>query len=150
HLPAHVLHHLVHSVYFDLAFLITLERKADRHVLGGLHQQGSVVLLICGCLCGQTSQQLLKIQSRVGIGFADFFLQRILVYVGITLPLSEASEQADGLNHFLFLQRDGSTCPCGGCTSGCSCSCCCARDRIRGAAQRNHRRAAGRCGSAAR
>ena len=45
HLPAHVLHHLVHGVYFDLAFLVTLESKANRHVLSRFHQQRLIILI---------------------------------------------------------------------------------------------------------
>ena len=44
HLPAHVFHHLMDGIYFDFALLVTLEREADGHVLGGLHQQRRVFL----------------------------------------------------------------------------------------------------------
>ena len=65
HLPAHVLHHLVHGIYFDFALLVALQGKAYGHVLGGLHQQGSILLLVLCRLRGQTAQKLLKIQARV-------------------------------------------------------------------------------------
>src|SRR5712691_11566137 len=105
HLPAHVLHHLVHGVNFHFALGIPFQSEANCHVLSRLHQQRRVFfLLLSSCLGRQASQQLLQVQPRVRIGLAHFFLESFRTNSWIALHLAETSEEANRLNHFRFLQ----------------------------------------------
>src|SRR6267154_55073 len=101
-----MLHHLMHGIHFHFALRIPFQGEANSHVLGRFHQQRSIFLLLVGCrLSRQASQQLLQVQPRVRIGFANFFLQSFRTDIWIALHLAETSQQPNRLNHFGFLQR---------------------------------------------
>ncbi len=139
HLPAHVLHHLVHGIHFDFAFLIALQSETDRHVLGRLHQQRRVLLVRRG-FRRQAPEQLLQAQPRIRIGLNQILLDIFFFDARILLYLPEPGQQPDRLNHFLLLQRNNPSGPCRGRTR-------CRRPatfhRIGYAAQRNHRNSVG-------
>src|SRR5215470_5675741 len=115
-----MLHHLVNGVDLDLALLVALEGKADRHVLGGFHEEWSIFVARGGRLSRQATEQLLEVESSVWIGLAEFLLDFFFVDGGILLYLAEAGQKADGLNDLLLLQGNHAAGPCG--CDTCSCS----------------------------
>ena len=114
HLPAHVLHHVVDSVDFDFAALIAVEGEFDGHAFGGLHQQRGVIGVagvVLSSLLGQTFEQLGEIDLGAFGRLAEFDLEVFRGSVGILHCLAKMSEQANGLNDFLFLQGNDAAGP---------------------------------------
>jgi hypothetical protein len=108
------------GIYFDFALLVALEREADGHVLGGLHQQRSVFLFGGRCPRGKATQQLLQVQSRVGVSLTQFLVQVFFFDVGIMLHLPKPSQQPNRLDHFLLLQGNHAALPRRSYTRACS------------------------------
>ena len=106
HLPAHVLHHLVHRVDLHFALLEAFQGETNGHVLGRFHQQRSVVRLLRVDidLGSQAAQQLLQVDFGVGVNRGQFFLQCRGIGVGVAAYFSKSSQQPDGLDDFFFLQ----------------------------------------------
>ena len=107
----------MHGIDLHFALWIALQREADRHVLGRLHQQRGVGLPVREVAWRRAFQQLLQIQPRIRIGFSQLFLQSFRTSIRIALHLPESSEQTDGLDHFRFLERHDSALPGRSCAS---------------------------------
>ena len=89
-------------VDLHFAFLKALQGKADRHVLGCLHEKGRICVF-GRHVSGEAFQQLLDVELGIAISFGEFFLQVLRLNVGIAAHFSKSGEKAYGLDDFLFL-----------------------------------------------
>ena len=123
HLPAHVLHHLVHRVDLHFALLEAFQGEPNGHVLGRFHQQGSVVRLlrIDIDLGSQTPEQLLQVDFGIGVNRGQLFLQSRGIGIGVAAYFAKSGQQADGLDDFFFLQGHDAARP-GSATCGWNCT----------------------------
>ena len=106
HLPAHVLQHLVDGVDLHFAFLIALQGEANGHMLGRFHQQRGPSIVVLRNGRGEGLQELLQIDLRIWAGLAELLPQRFRVGIWILTGLPEMCKQANGLDDFLFFERN--------------------------------------------
>ncbi len=106
HLPAHVLHHLVHGIHFDFALLDSAPARSGSPCARRPSSAAACPVAPVVALAARLPNNCCRFSRVFGSVSVSSFCRISGTGIRIALHLAESSQQADGLNHLGLLQRE--------------------------------------------